>query len=55
MVFEAKISLLVFLYDFPSFLMISLASVNMQIPKSAHGMKGMFLSFDVVIFIAAEK
>ena len=53
--FEAKISLLVFLYDFPSFLTISLAFVNMQIPISAYGMKGVFLSFDLVIFIAAEK
>ena len=53
--FEAKISLLVFLYDFPSFLTISLALVNMQMPISAYGMKGVFLSFDLVIFIAAEK
>ena len=53
--FEAKISLLVFLYDYPSFLTISLPLVNMQIPISAYGMKGVFLSFDLVIFIAAEK
>ena len=53
--FEAKISQLVFLYDFPSFLTISLALVNMQIPISAYGMIGFFLSFDLVIFIAAEK
>ena len=55
--FEAKISLLVFLYDFPSLLTISLALVNMHLPTciSAYGMKGVFLSFDLVIFIAAEK
>ena len=53
--FEAKISLLVFLCDFPSFLTISLALMNMQIPISAYRMKGVFLSFDLVIFIAAEK
>ena len=34
-----KISLFVFLYDFPSFLTIALALVNMQIPISAYGIK----------------
>ena len=53
--FEAKISLLVFLYDFPSFLTILLALVNMQIHISAYGMKGVFLSIHLVIFITAEK
>ena len=46
---------LCFVYDFPSFLTISLALVNMQIPISAYWMKGVFLSFDLVIFIEAEK
>ena len=42
---------LCFLYDFPSFLPISLTLVNMQKSISAYGMKGVCLSYDLITLI----